>query len=87
MAWWSNWFGRFLIWRIRYVKERNFILFLSLLVGIVSGLAAVLLKNMVHYTHLFFYGTFTGRQREFIVFYLSVYRYMADFSFCKIFCT
>ena len=52
MAWWSNWFGRFLIWRIRYVKERNF--FLSLLVGIVSGLAAVLLKNMVHYTHLFF---------------------------------
>ena len=54
MAWWSNWFGRFLIWRIRYVKERNFILFLSLLVGIVSGLAAVLLKNMVHYTHLFF---------------------------------
>lgn len=54
MAWWSNWFGRFLIWRIRYVKERNFIIFLSLLVGIVSGLAAVLLKNMVHYTHLFF---------------------------------
>ena len=36
------------------LKERNFILFLSLLVGIVSGLAAVLLKNMVHYTHLFF---------------------------------
>ena len=54
MAWWSNWFGRFLIWRVRYVKEKNFILVLSLLVGIVSGLAAVLLKNMVHTTHMFF---------------------------------
>ena len=54
MSWWSNWFGRFLIWRVRYVKEKNFILVLSLLVGVVTGLAAVMLKNMVHYTHLFF---------------------------------
>lgn len=54
MAGWNNWFGRFLIWRVRYIKEKNFVLILSLLVGIVSGLAAVLLKNMVHYTHLFF---------------------------------
>lgn len=53
MSWWSNWFGRFLIWRVRYIKEKNFILVLSLLVGIVTGLAAVMLKNMVHYTHLF----------------------------------
>lgn len=54
MTWWNNWFSRFLIWRVRYIKEKNFVLILSLLVGIVSGLAAVLLKNMVHYTHLFF---------------------------------
>jgi len=50
----SSWFGRFLIWRGKYVKEKNFILVLSLLVGIVSGLAAILLKNMVHSTHVFF---------------------------------
>ncbi|WP_251619721.1 chloride channel protein [Odoribacter lunatus] len=50
----SSWFGRFLIWRVKYVKESNFILVLSLLVGIVSGLAAILLKNMVHSTHVFF---------------------------------
>ncbi len=50
----SSWFGRFLIWRVKYVKEKNFILVLSLLVGIVSGLAAILLKNMVHSTHVFF---------------------------------
>ncbi len=50
----SSWFGRFLIWRVKYVKEKNFILVLSLLVGIVSGLVAILLKNMVHSTHVFF---------------------------------
>ncbi len=50
----SSWFGRFLIWRVKYVKEKNFILVLSLLVGIESGLAAILLKNMVHFTHVFF---------------------------------
>ncbi|MDR1756400.1 MAG: chloride channel protein [Culturomica sp.] len=54
MAWWSKWYSRFLFWRIRSIKEKNFVLILSLLVGIVSGLAAVALKNMVHYTHLFF---------------------------------
>lgn len=54
MSWWNSWYGRFLSWRVRHIKERNFILFLSLLVGIVTGLAGVLLKNSVHYTHQFF---------------------------------
>lgn len=48
-----SWYGRLLSWRVRYIKEKNFVLLLSLLVGIVTGLAGVLLKNMVHYTHLF----------------------------------
>ncbi|MDL2252201.1 chloride channel protein [Odoribacter sp. OttesenSCG-928-J03] len=49
-----GWFGRFLMWRVRYIKEKHFILFLSLLVGLISGIAAILLKNMVHFTHQFF---------------------------------
>ena len=43
----------FLIWRIRHIKERQFIMILSVLVGIVTGLVAVVLKNMVHYTIVF----------------------------------
>lgn len=54
MSWWSSWYGRFLSWRVRHIKERTFILILSLLVGIVTGLAGVFLKNSVHYTHEFF---------------------------------
>ncbi|MBI9068742.1 MAG: chloride channel protein [Salinivirgaceae bacterium] len=40
-------------WRIKRIKERQFILILSLVVGILSGLAAVILKNAIHYTHKF----------------------------------
>lgn len=53
-SWWNNLYTRFLSWRVRYIKERNFIIILSLLVGIVTGLAGVFLKNSVHFTHQFF---------------------------------
>ena len=46
--------GRFLVWRVRNIKEKQFIVILSILVGIVTGLAGVVLKNMVHYTDVFF---------------------------------
>lgn len=46
----NNWFRKFNIWRIRNISERTFILFLSLIVGLISGLAAVLLKNLIHFS-------------------------------------
>ena len=43
--------NRFLLWRARHIKEQQFIVILSILVGVVTGLASVLLKNMVNFTH------------------------------------
>lgn len=40
-------------WRVHNISTRNFVLILSLVVGLISGLSAVLLKNAVHYTHYF----------------------------------
>jgi CIC family chloride channel protein len=40
---------QFLKWRIRHISNRNFLIILSVLVGIVCAIAAVLLKSMVHY--------------------------------------
>jgi len=40
---------RALTWRIRYISERNFVLIISGIVGIVSGIAAVILKETVHF--------------------------------------
>lgn len=42
-----------LIWRNKNISEKKFVLILSFVVGILSGLAAVLLKSTVHYTHHF----------------------------------
>tara|TARA_R110002096_G_scaffold117210_3_gene253883 strand:- start:19837 stop:21654 length:1818 start_codon:yes stop_codon:yes gene_type:complete len=40
---------QFLIWRHKHMTERQFILLLSVIVGFSSGVAAVFLKNMVHF--------------------------------------
>lgn len=40
-------------WRLKNISHRNFIYILSLAVGLVSGLSAVVLKNAVFYTHYF----------------------------------
>ncbi|BAX79238.1 chloride channel protein [Labilibaculum antarcticum] len=45
--------SRFLIWRVKNIKERQFVLLLSFLVGLLSGIAALVLKNTIHFTHHF----------------------------------
>ena len=42
-------YKRFIIWRMRHVSDRTFLLLLSVLVGLLSGFAAVLLKTLVHF--------------------------------------
>jgi CIC family chloride channel protein len=51
--------GRLLVWRLRYIRQREFILILSILVGIGSGLAAVTLKNTLYYTNYFLTNGFS----------------------------
>jgi CIC family chloride channel protein len=43
----SKYLGRFLIWRVRHISNRNFILFLSAIIGVGAGLIALLLKTSV----------------------------------------
>jgi CIC family chloride channel protein len=40
--------GRLLVWRLKHVSDRQFILILSVLIGITSGIGAVVIKNAVH---------------------------------------
>ena len=41
-------FMRFLVWREHHISERTFLIFLALLVGIFGGIAAQLLKFLIH---------------------------------------
>jgi CIC family chloride channel protein len=52
----KNWFqisksmlNKLVAWRIANISERNFLYILSLIVGLLSGLAAMLLKNSIHF--------------------------------------
>ncbi|MGF1532932.1 MAG: chloride channel protein [Bernardetiaceae bacterium] len=40
---------QFLLWKSKFISENNFVFFLSALVGILAGLAAVFLKSAVHW--------------------------------------
>ncbi|MFW5793519.1 MAG: chloride channel protein [Bacteroidota bacterium] len=45
----QNWSDTFLSWRVRHISDRNFIFLLSILIGILAAVAAVVLKTSVHY--------------------------------------
>jgi len=45
--------GKFLIWKGRHLKDHQFVYILSFIIGIISGTAAVVLKNTLYYTNEF----------------------------------
>ncbi|MEA3505366.1 MAG: chloride channel protein [Bacteroidota bacterium] len=58
--------GKFLIWRVKHINHRQFILLLSFIVGILSGLAAVVLKNSIYYTNYFLLNGFSITQDNYL---------------------
>lgn len=64
----KNLIGKFLIWRVKHIKQRQFILFLSFIIGILSGLAAVVLKNTIHYTRILLTQGFDAQSENILYF-------------------
>ncbi|WP_194775240.1 chloride channel protein [Pararhodonellum marinum] len=56
---------RFLIWRLRNLSTKNFTLILSGFIGIFAGLAAVILKEMVHAIQVFLTSGFNVEYANF----------------------
>jgi CIC family chloride channel protein len=44
---------KILAWQLKHIRHRQFILILSFVIGVLSGLAAILLKNTLYYTNHF----------------------------------
>ena len=44
----SDLFLRFVLWREKHIKEKDFVLFLAFVVGLLSGVAALVLKFLIH---------------------------------------
>jgi len=60
--------GKFLIWRIRHVRTKNFVIILGGLIGVIGGFAAVTLKSVVH----FIQHSLTGLSDSFIYIFFPV---------------
>ena len=46
--WFTDRWAEVVSWRERHIKERNFVILLALVVGVVCGFAAQLLKYLIH---------------------------------------
>jgi CIC family chloride channel protein len=44
--------GKFLTWRLRHISDRQFLVILSVIIGIVTGMVAVVIKNSAHYIRI-----------------------------------
>lgn len=49
----SQMYKSFMVWRIKHLTDQTFVILLSILVGLCSGLAAVVLKTLVHVINAF----------------------------------
>lgn len=47
-------FTKFLVWRYKNISDKNFVYMLSILVGLIAGLASVALKNITHFISTIF---------------------------------
>jgi len=64
----SSLIKRFLIWRVKKINDRKFMIFLSVFVGIVVGFAAVIIKNSVHLIQNFLTSDFTLQYHNYMYF-------------------
>lgn len=44
----QNSINQLLIWRLKHISDKHFIIYISILIGLLAGLSAVLIKNTVH---------------------------------------
>src|SRR6056297_1962698 len=73
--------GRLLIWRKRHVTDKQFILILSVVVGITSGFAAVIIKNAVHLIQSMLTSGFVSQYENFLYIVLPAIGILASVLF------
>lgn len=59
---------RFINWRLKYISDRQFILFLSVVIGLGVGFAAVVIKNSVHFIKYILTSGFAVQYQNYLYF-------------------
>ncbi len=82
---WMHTLGKFLIWRDDHFRHRQFVYFLSFIIGVISGLAAVLLKNVVRYVQYFLLHSLPVDKLNWLYLFLPLIGIVLTVLFVKIF--
>ncbi|MDE6308071.1 MAG: hypothetical protein K2L79_04610 [Bacteroidales bacterium] len=61
------WLEKAEAWPKGHLSERTFLIWMGLLIGVVSGLVAVLLKNMIYYFGAYVLDVFAADSRNFLL--------------------
>lgn len=74
---------KFLNWRARNISNRHFIMILSVLVGLISGFAAVIIKNSVHFIQGLLENGVLDSQSQYLYVVLPAIGFLLVFLFIK----
>ncbi len=75
--------GKFILWREKHLSHKQFVYILAFVIGLISGLAAVLLKNVVHWVHHFLTHNKTLDNINFLYLFFPVIGILFTFLFVK----
>ena len=59
----------FLIWRVKHIKTQNFTIILSIIIGAIAGLAAVILKETVHQIQHFLFKSDHASINNYLIYF------------------
>ena len=76
---------KFLIWRLKHISDKNFLLIVSGLIGIIAGVAAVILKTTVHYIQQFLESGFDIANVNYLYLFYPLIGIMITATFAKYF--
>ena len=74
---------RFLIWRLRHVTDKQFMYIMSIIIGILAGSAAVIIKNSVHFIQHLLTSNFTHEYGNYLYLTLPIIGILIAVLFIK----
>lgn len=74
---------RFMVWQARRMNHRTFLMIMSIVIGILSGISAIILKNSVHFIQRLLISSAPVYQENFLYFALPAIGILLSILFIK----
>jgi chloride channel protein, CIC family len=84
-AWGVKLLSQFLKWRLKHISNKNFLVISSIIVGLVAGLAAVILKVFVHYIQVTLQESESAQNRNLLFFFFPLIGILLTVLYVQVF--